>query len=148
MVKRLRTTSALVGVVMILVGACSSSNPTPSPATAAPATAAPATAAPATAAPAESAAATSAPVESASPAPAVPTVPTGYTELDQSLGADKPFAGKSVDVQVQWTGGELANFQASMADYAKAIGHHHPGRQRPLEPRDRAQEPDRGRFTA
>ena len=52
----------------------------------------------------------------------MPTVPTGYTELDQSLGADKPFSGKTVDIQVQWTGGELANFQASMADYAKASG--------------------------
>src|SRR3954471_13225291 len=66
--------------------------------------------------------------QDASPAmaPAVPTVPTGYTELDQALtaGADgaMPFAGKTVSVQVQWTGGELANFQASMADFAKASG--------------------------
>jgi alpha-glucoside transport system substrate-binding protein len=61
-----------------------------------------------------------------SPAPAVPAVPSGYTELDQALtaGADGklPFAGKTVDIQVQWTGGELANFQASMADFAKASG--------------------------
>ncbi len=56
------------------------------------------------------------------PSPAVPTVPTGYTELDQSLGSDQPMAGKTVDIQVQWTGGELANFQASVADYAKASG--------------------------
>ena len=33
-----------------------------------------------------------------------------------------PFAGKTVDIQVQWTGGELANFQASVADFAKATG--------------------------
>ncbi len=56
------------------------------------------------------------------PSAAVPTVPTGYTELDQSLGSDQPMAGKTVDIQVQWTGGELANFQASVADYAKASG--------------------------
>jgi alpha-glucoside transport system substrate-binding protein len=62
----------------------------------------------------------------ASPAPAVPTTPTGYTELDTALtpGADgtMPYAGKTVDIQVQWTGGELTNFQNSMADFAKASG--------------------------
>jgi alpha-glucoside transport system substrate-binding protein len=62
----------------------------------------------------------------ASMSPAVPATPTGYTELDQALtaGADgtMPFAGKKVDVQVQWTGGELTNFQNSMADFAKASG--------------------------
>jgi alpha-glucoside transport system substrate-binding protein len=67
--------------------------------------------------------------QDASPAamsPAVPATPTGYTELDQALtaGADgtMPFAGKTVDIQVQWTGGELTNFQNSMADFAKATG--------------------------
>ena len=99
MTKRLRTTSALA-VVAILVSACSSSTSTPSPA-------APATAAPATAAP---------------PAPAVPTVPTGYTELDQALGADKPFSGKTVSIQTQWIGGEGTNFAASVADFAAATG--------------------------
>ncbi len=54
--------------------------------------------------------------------PLVPTVPTGYTELDKALGSDQPFKGKKVDIQVQWTGGELANFQASLADFAKATG--------------------------
>jgi len=41
-----------------------------------------------------------------------------------TAGADgtMPFAGKKVDVQVQWTGGELTNFQNSMADFAKASG--------------------------
>ncbi len=62
----------------------------------------------------------------ASMSPAVPTVPTGYTELDTALtpGADGtlPYAGKTVDIQVQWTGGELTNFQNSMADFAKASG--------------------------
>ena len=121
MAKRLRITSALA-VVVILVGACSSSTSTQAPATAAPATAAPATAAPATAAPAESAPAESAPAESAPPAAAVPTVPTGYTELDAALGADKPFNGKTVSIQTQWIGGEGTNFAAAVADFAAATG--------------------------
>ncbi len=117
MAKTLRTTSALAVVVILLVGACSSSTTTPSPAATAPPAA---TATPAgTTAPSESAAPTAPP---ASAAPAVPTVPTGYNELDQALGADKPMNGKKVDIQVQWTGGELANFQASMADFASATG--------------------------
>jgi alpha-glucoside transport system substrate-binding protein len=52
----------------------------------------------------------------------VPAVPTGYAELDKALGSDQPYKGKQVDIQVQWTGGELANFQASVADFAKATG--------------------------
>ena len=55
-------------------------------------------------------------------APAVPTVPTGYTELDQALGADKPFNGKTVSIQTQWIGGEGTNFAAAVADFAKATG--------------------------
>jgi len=116
MAKRLRTTSALAVVVMILVGACGSSA-TPTPAATAPAETAPAETAPAETAPAETA-----PAETPPPAPAVPTVPTGYTELDQSLGADKPFNGKTVSIQTQWIGGEGANFAAAVADYAAASG--------------------------
>jgi alpha-glucoside transport system substrate-binding protein len=52
----------------------------------------------------------------------VPTVPTGYAELDQALGADQPFAGKSVSIQTQWIGGEGTNFAASVADFAAATG--------------------------
>jgi alpha-glucoside transport system substrate-binding protein len=120
MAKRLRITSALAAVV-ILVSACSSSTPTQAPATAAPATAAPATAAPATAAPATEAPATEAPA-TAAPALNLPTVPTGYTELDQALGADKPFAGKKVSIQTQWTGGEGEGFAAAIKDFAAATG--------------------------
>jgi alpha-glucoside transport system substrate-binding protein len=62
----------------------------------------------------------------ATPAPAVPSVPTGYTELDTALtpGADgtMPYAGKKVVLQVQWTGGELTNFTNSLADFGKATG--------------------------
>jgi alpha-glucoside transport system substrate-binding protein len=52
----------------------------------------------------------------------VPTVPTGYTELDKALGADQPFKGKTVSIQTQWVGGEGTNFAASVADFATATG--------------------------
>jgi alpha-glucoside transport system substrate-binding protein len=59
-------------------------------------------------------------------APAVPTTPTGYAELDTALtpGADgtMPFAGKKVTIQVQWIGGEGDNFEASLVDFEKATG--------------------------
>jgi alpha-glucoside transport system substrate-binding protein len=111
---RLRTTSALAVAVALLLSACG--NNSPSPSASSPASSAPAS----SAAAGQSAAPSTAP--STAPAAAVPTVPTGYNELDASLGSDQPYAGKTVDIQVQWTGGELANFQASMADYAKATG--------------------------
>jgi len=31
---------------------------------------------------------------------------TGYAELDQAMGEDKPFAGNRVTMQTQWVGGE------------------------------------------
>jgi alpha-glucoside transport system substrate-binding protein len=105
--KKLWTTAVVAVVVALLVSACSS-QATP--------TAAPATATPAAATPAPGATAT--PV----PAAAVPAVPTGYAELDQSLGSDKPFNGKKVNIQTQWVGGEGTNFAAAIADYAKATG--------------------------
>jgi len=49
-------------------------------------------------------------------------VPTGYTELDQALGADKPMAGKKVSMQTQWILGEGENFAASIADFEEATG--------------------------
>jgi alpha-glucoside transport system substrate-binding protein len=52
----------------------------------------------------------------------VPKVPTGYGDLDKALGADKPFKGKTVNIQTQWTGGEGTNFAAAMADFATATG--------------------------
>jgi alpha-glucoside transport system substrate-binding protein len=77
-------------------------------------------------APASQAAATPAGSPAASLAPALPTTPTGYAELDQALanGADgKPtYNGKKVSIQTQWIGGEGANFAASVADFAKATG--------------------------
>jgi alpha-glucoside transport system substrate-binding protein len=98
-------------VTALLAAACSSGSSTPAPASHAPSSAAPAAsaAAPATAAPA-----------------ILPTVPTGYKELDTALtkGADgkMPYAGKKVDIQTQWTGAELVNFTASLAPFATASG--------------------------
>jgi alpha-glucoside transport system substrate-binding protein len=115
--KTLRTTSALAGAVMILVGACGSSA-TPSPTATTPAASAPAASAPAASAPAASAPAASAPAAAAN----LPTVPTGYKELDQALGSDKPFNGKKVSIQTQWTGGEGEGFAAAIKDFAAATG--------------------------
>ncbi len=120
MAKRQRRASAFAVAAMMLVGACGSSTPSATPG----ATATPAATEAASASAAPSASASAAPESAApaSPSPAVPSVPTGYTELDQALGSGQPMAGKQVDIQVQWTGGELANFQASIADFAKATG--------------------------
>jgi alpha-glucoside transport system substrate-binding protein len=91
----------LVAVIAIIALACGGAKTSPAPAT---------------------------PGASAGPsvAPALPTTPSGYAELDQALtnGADgKPtFNGKKVSIQTQWIGGEGANFAASIADFAKASG--------------------------
>jgi alpha-glucoside transport system substrate-binding protein len=100
--------AAFAAVVVLVVGACSPSA-TPSPTGGAPASTSPSASA--------AAGASSAPL-----AAAVPAVPTGYKELDQALGADKPFAGKAVNIQTQWVAGEGVNFAASLADFAKATG--------------------------
>ncbi|HEY7969244.1 MAG TPA: hypothetical protein VID95_04560, partial [Candidatus Limnocylindrales bacterium] len=112
MEKRLKTTSALAVVVMTLVSACGSSA-TPSPST----SSAPAASAPAASAPAAS----GAPAPSAAAAANLPTVPTGYKELDEAL-TTKDFNGKKVSIQTQWTGGEGTGFAAAIADFAKASG--------------------------
>ncbi len=118
--KRLRTTPALAAIAVLLVSACGSSSTSPSASAAAPSAAASAAAPSAAASAAPSASAAAAP--SAAPVAAVPTVPTGYTELDAALGADKPFNGKTVSIQTQWIGGEGTNFAASVADFAAATG--------------------------
>ena len=59
---------------------------------------------------------------SAAPAGALPAVPTGYTELDTALGADKPYNGRRVTIQTQWIGGEGANFDAAVAPFEEATG--------------------------
>jgi alpha-glucoside transport system substrate-binding protein len=122
-------------LVLLVVVACSSGTSTPAPATQAPPpTTAPHTNAPATQPPA----ATGTPAAQASAAApsqsitvsqtpgasvnALPTVPTGYAELDQALDPSQPMKGKTVDIQVQWTGGELTNFTNSLAPFAAASG--------------------------
>jgi alpha-glucoside transport system substrate-binding protein len=52
----------------------------------------------------------------------VPAVPSGYTELDQALGADQPFAGTKVTMQTQWIGGEGDSLEASLASFEEATG--------------------------
>lgn len=52
----------------------------------------------------------------------LPKVPTGYTELDLALGADKPYNGLKVSFQTQWIGGEGEGFAAAIADFVTATG--------------------------
>jgi alpha-glucoside transport system substrate-binding protein len=52
----------------------------------------------------------------------VPSVPTGYSELDTALGADQPYKGKKVTIQTQWIGGEGQNFQDAVAAFESATG--------------------------
>src|SRR3954454_2486297 len=101
---------------MILVGACGG---TASPS---PAATASSGAAPSASAAAPSASSGAAPSASAAAALNLPTVPTGYTELDQALGSDKPFSGKKVSIQTQWTGGEAEGFPAAIKDFQAATG--------------------------
>lgn len=112
--KRLRVTAVFSAIVLI-VGACTPAATTAptGPAATGPAATGPAATGPAATGPA----ATEAPT-----AAAVPTVPTGVAELDQALGADKPFTGLSVNIQTQWVAGEGANFAAALADFTAATG--------------------------
>jgi alpha-glucoside transport system substrate-binding protein len=104
--------TALFAVVVLIVAACSPA------ATTAPTGPGATTAPPATgAAPTEGAV-----TPTAAPELAVPKVPTGYTELDAALGADKPFNGKKVSFQTQWIGGEGEGFAAAIADFVKVTG--------------------------
>jgi alpha-glucoside transport system substrate-binding protein len=101
--------AAFAAVVVLIVAACSPAASTSPSATAGSAVVPTAT--------------TGAGAPSAAPlAAAVPAVPTGYTELDKALGADKPYAGKSVNIQTQWVAGEGTNFASAVADFSKATG--------------------------
>lgn len=104
------TTAVLLAVVVLIVGACS---PQASTVPSVPGASTP------VATPGES---TGAGTPTEAPAAAVPAVPTGYAELDQALGADKPFAGLSVNIQTQWVAGEGTNFAAALADFGAASG--------------------------
>jgi alpha-glucoside transport system substrate-binding protein len=102
---------AVFAVVVLIVGACT---PAASTAPTGPAATGPAATGPAATGPAAT--------EPAAPEPALPAVPTGYTELDQALGADKPFSGTRVSFQTQWIGGEGEGFAAAIADFVTATG--------------------------
>lgn len=116
MTKRLWATSVLAVVVAMLFAACQASTTSPSPSAA---SAPPA----ASEAPSSEAPSSEAPSSAAPPAGgALPTVPTGYTELDTALGADKPYNGRRVTIQTQWIGGEGANFDAAVAPFEEATG--------------------------
>src|SRR5690349_2804665 len=121
MAKRLWTPAVGLVVVTMLAGACASATPSAAPSVA-PATQAPATEAPATEAPATEAPASEAPASEAPAELNLPAVPTGYTELDQALGADKPLAGTKVSIQTQWTGGEGEGFANAIKDFQAATG--------------------------
>src|SRR5689334_4887527 len=102
--------------VLLIVAACSpaaSSAPT-GPGATTPAATTPA----ATTAASQGAEATQAPPAALN----LPTVPTGYAELDQALGKDQPFKGKKVSIQTQWTGGEAEGFAAAIKDFQAATG--------------------------
>jgi alpha-glucoside transport system substrate-binding protein len=120
MVKRLRTTAAVAGAVMLLVSACGGSSATPTPAASVAASASTAPSASASAEASASASASAAP--SASAAANLPATPTGYAELDKALGADKPYNGKKVSIQTQWTGGEGEGFANALKDFQAATG--------------------------
>jgi alpha-glucoside transport system substrate-binding protein len=107
--------AVIAAIGALVVSACTAA---PSVAPTGPVT----TGTPPTAAPGTPAPATGAPPTTAPTTAAVPTVPTGTAELDQALGADKPFAGKSVNIQTQWVGGEGVNFAAALADFTTATG--------------------------
>lgn len=108
MTERPSRMAVFAAVVVLIAGACTPAA-TQSPSASAPA-----------ATPGASAGAV---LPSAAPlAAAVPAVPTGYAELDKALGADKPYAGKSVNIQTQWVAGEGANFASAVADFSKATG--------------------------
>ena len=121
MVRKFSTPAVLAASVALLVAACGSSSTSPSAAASAAASAPPAASAPAASA---SAAASQGAAPSAAPsaAAAVPTVPTGFKELDAALSAAKPFNGKKVSIHTQWVGGEGVNFAAALADFSKATG--------------------------
>ena len=97
---------------LFIVGACGPS-----------ASSAPSTAAQSQPAASQPAASQSGGAPSAAPAAKnLPAVPTGYTELDQALGADQPMKGKKVSIQTQWTGGEATGFANAIADFQTATG--------------------------
>jgi alpha-glucoside transport system substrate-binding protein len=116
MVKLRSTMTVFAAVVVLVAAACT---PAASTAPTGPAATGPAATTPAASGPA---ATTSGGQPTAAPELALPKVPTGYTELDAALGADKPYNGLKVSFQTQWIGGEGEGFAAAIADFVKATG--------------------------
>jgi alpha-glucoside transport system substrate-binding protein len=110
-------------ITVALATACSTAAPTAAPPTNPPTNPPVSTATPG---PTTAPVVTPTPGPTEAPAAAVPTVPTGYAELDTALtaGADgkMPFAGTKVTIQVQWIGGEGDNFENSLKDFEAATG--------------------------
>jgi len=52
----------------------------------------------------------------------VPTVPSGYAELDLALGEDQPYAGTKVTIQSQYIEGEGIAFRDSHSAFEAATG--------------------------
>src|SRR4051812_33650630 len=118
---------AIAVSTVIIAAACSNGAAPPAPARAPAATTAASHAAATATAGSQATATAAAPASAPASAPTAASfnpLPsnTGYKELDAALGADQPYKGKAVNIQVQWTGGELANFQATVAPFAKASG--------------------------
>jgi alpha-glucoside transport system substrate-binding protein len=114
--KKPSTMAAFASVVVLIAAACS---PAASTAPTGPGATTPGATTPAATTPAASGpAATTAPPTALN----LPTVPTGYTELDQALGSGQPMKGKKVSIQTQWTGGEGEGFAAAIKDFAAATG--------------------------
>jgi alpha-glucoside transport system substrate-binding protein len=101
--------AVFAAVVVLIVGACS---PAATTAPTGPAATGPAATGPAASGPAATAAA----------ALNLPKVPTGYTELDKALGADKPFNKKTVSIETQWIGNEAEGFANAIKDFQAATG--------------------------
>ena len=55
----------------------------------------------------------------------VPTVPTGYAELDQALGGDSRSRAPRSRMQTQWIGGEGDNFEPRPLPLRGGDGHRH-----------------------
>ena len=108
--KKPLTMAVLAAIAILIFAACSpQASPTPAASTGVTPTAQASTGA-------------GTPSEGPPAEPALPAVPTGYTELDLALGADKPYDGLKVSFQTQWIGGEGEGFAAAIADFVTATG--------------------------
>ena len=106
MAKRLWTPAVWWSSSSLLVGACASSTPSPAPSAAPASTGAGRRRGAGDASAGSEAAGRASPGERSPGRANLPAVPTGYTELDQALGADHAVHRQDVSIQTQWIGGE------------------------------------------